>query len=128
MAQLVVLVLCLLTVTSQGTYDFDLVRNVAEKIGVFFWASDAINQTAINIYKSILDDEGYDTFFEYEDRSNVESACQTIDTYELSFDTIFVYVIGHGGTNGNETHKRSFTWFKANENSEVESITFKSVY
>jgi len=111
------------TVYSGGTYNFIL--NGPIKIAVFFWASDAINQTAINIYKSILDDEDYDRYFDYEDCSNVESVCQTIETYEFSFDTIFVYIIGHGGTNGNQTHKRSFTWFKANENSEVESITFK---
>ncbi len=97
------------TVYSGGTNDFELV-GITEKIGVFFWASDAGEEEYIDDYIEILEDEhGYTKFYKYEDCANVaavESAMDTIDAYEHDQDTVFVYIMGHGSTyNGHSRTK-----------------------
>ncbi|MBN1329861.1 MAG: carboxypeptidase regulatory-like domain-containing protein [Candidatus Heimdallarchaeota archaeon] len=84
-----------ISVVGGGNYNFNLVF-IPEKIGVFFWASDAGTQNVINNYVDILEGKGYTKFFVFKDSTNVATACQTIDNYETSLDTIFVYIIGHG--------------------------------
>jgi len=107
------------TVYSGGTYDFTLLDPI--RIGVFFWATDAGLETYIDDYIEILDDEGYEKFFKFEDSSNVASDCQTVENFEYEDDTIFTYIIGHGGNNGSH----SYTYFKEDENSQVYSNTFR---
>jgi hypothetical protein len=107
-------------VYGEGTNDFELV-GIGEKIGVFFWASDAGRQTDIDKYIGYLEeDEDYDTFYEFEDSSNVASDCGTVDAYEIDADTIFVYIIGHGSNVGGH----SYTNF-ANGSSNTGSHTFR---
>jgi len=108
------------TVYGEGTNNFDLV-GIGEKIGVFFWASDAGVQSAIDDYIDILETENYDTFYEFKDSSNVATDCQTVDTYEIDQDTIFVYIIGHGSNTGSH----SYTYFKEDSGSQVYSNTFR---
>lgn len=93
-------------VYGEGTNDFDLV-GIGEKIGVFFWASDAGRQTDIDKYIGYLDNEDYDTYYDFEDSSNVAADCATVDAYEIDADTIFVYIIGHG----NNIQGHSYTYF-----------------
>ena len=101
------------TVYGGGSNDFTLLG--PEKIAVFFWATDAGLETVIDDYIDILELEGYEKFFKFEDSTNVESDCQTVDNFEYEDDTIFVYIIGHG--NYNNSH--SYTYFKADECSQV---------
>ncbi|MBN1330266.1 MAG: hypothetical protein JXA54_12400 [Candidatus Heimdallarchaeota archaeon] len=91
-----------------------------EKIAVFFWASDAGTATVINKYITYLQREGYTKFFNFKDSTNVASACQSVDDYETSEDTIFVYIIGHGNNDGSH----SYTCFRPSA-SVVYSNTFR---
>lgn len=93
----------------------------SEKIGVFFYATDAGTSTVINKYKGYLEREGYTKFFIFRDSSNVQADCQSVDSYEDSQDTIFVYIIGHGNNNG----QHSYTAFRPS-GSYVYSSTFRS--
>lgn len=93
-----------------------------EKIAVFFWATDAGTSTVINKYENILRGEGYTKFFKFRDSTNVQGACQSIDSYEDSNDIIFVYIIGHGQNNG----YHSYTAFRAYSQSVVYSNQFRS--
>ncbi|MFX0094430.1 MAG: PPC domain-containing protein, partial [Candidatus Hodarchaeota archaeon] len=63
-----------------------------EKIAVFFWASDAGAQWVIDKYTTILRGEGYTKFFNFRDSYSPSSDCSSVDAYEDSQDTIFVYV------------------------------------
>ncbi|NHJ03803.1 MAG: hypothetical protein EAX90_03200 [Candidatus Heimdallarchaeota archaeon] len=92
-----------------------------EKIAVFFWATDAGTESVINKYINYLQSEGYTKFFKFEDSYNVQSDCQTVDNYEDSDDTIFVYIIGHGNNDG----YHSYTAFRPSA-SIVYSNTFRS--
>lgn len=67
----------------------------AQEIGVFIWSSDVCTQTIIDGYKDVLEDEGYDIFFCFED-PNIYTVLSAIDVYERSDDTIFFYFYGHG--------------------------------
>jgi len=103
-----------------GTTNFDLV-GITEKIAVFFWASDAGLEDVIDDYIDILEDQDYTKFYNFEDSSNVASDCSTVDAYEHDQDTIFVYIIGHGNNDGDN----SYTAFKPND-SIVYSNTFRN--
>ena len=91
----------------------------AEKIAVFFWASDAETPDIIRKYRNYLAREGYTKFFEFKDSTNVKAHCQQVDAYERVYDTIFVYIIGHGENNG----KHSNTAFRP-----LGSITWSHVF
>ena len=106
-------------VSGGGTNNFIL--NGPIKIAVFFWATDAGQETFIDDYIDILQLEGYEKFYKFEDSTNVESHCQTVDNFEYEDDTIFVYIIGHGYY----TDSHSFTAFKAENCSQVYSNTFR---
>ncbi len=97
------------TVYGGGTNDFELV-GITEKIGVFFWASDAGREQDIDDYIDILEEEhGYTKFYKYEDCANVaavQSAMNTIDAYEHDQDTVFVYIFGHGSTYNEHSHTK----------------------
>jgi hypothetical protein len=110
------------TVYSGGTYNIQL-EWACHKVGVFFWASDAGVNTAINDYKGVLtDDEDYDKIFEWKDCTNVASKCQEVDNYERENDVIFVYIMGHGYNDGSH----SYTDFAYGDNTTVVgSHTFK---
>ena len=83
---------------------------VSEKIGVFFWASDAGYfdgddtykadiATHVNRYANILIGEGYEKIFRFEDTSDwykLESNFKEINEYECEEDIIFFYFWGHG--------------------------------
>ncbi len=79
-----------------------------EKIAVFFWATDAGAQWVIDKYIGILQNEGYTKFFDFKDSYNPESDADSVDAYEDEYDTIFVYVFGHGNNNG----QHSYTAFR----------------
>jgi hypothetical protein len=83
---------------------------VTEKIGVFFWASDAATSSTISKYSRILRSEGFTQIFNFRDCRNVYSACQQVDNYEDPQDIIFIYVIGHG----NNDNFHSYTSFRPN--------------
>ncbi len=107
-------------VASEGTNDFELVGN-GEKIGVFFWASDAGREIDIDDYIDQLEtDEGYTKFYKFENSSDVASDCATVDAYEIDADTIFVYIYGHGYNSGGH----SYTSFMENGSS-IASNTFR---
>lgn len=91
-----------------------------EKIAIFFWASDAGTSTVINKYITYLQAEGYTKFYNFKDSTNVAADCQTVDAYEDSEDTIFVYIIGHGNNDGSH----SYTAFRPS-GSYVYSNTFR---
>ncbi|NWF94805.1 MAG: pre-peptidase C-terminal domain-containing protein [Candidatus Thorarchaeota archaeon] len=93
-----------------------------EKIGVFFWASDAGTQTVINEYKAILQSEGYTKFFEFKDTTNFANDFATVAAYEDSTDIIFFYLFGHGNNDG----YHSYTAFRTGGYSIVYSNTFRS--
>ena len=107
--------------TDSVTFTVDTSGPTGEKIGVFFWATDAGTQAVIDKYKDYLEDEGYTKFFDFKDSSNVAYDCQIVDNYEDSDDTIFVYIIGHGNNDGSH----SYTAFRPS-GSYVYSNTFKS--
>lgn len=92
-----------------------------EKIAVFFWATDAGTESVINKYIGYLQYEGYTKFFKFENSYNVQSDCASVDSYETSDDTIFVYIIGHGNNDGSH----SYTAFRPS-GSYVYSNTFRS--
>lgn len=94
----------------------------AEKIGVFFWASDAGTQTVINEYKTVLQNEGYTKFFEFRDTTNFYSDFQQVASYEDSDDIVFFYLFGHGNNDGSH----SLTAFRTGGYSVVYSNTFRS--
>ncbi|TFG98965.1 MAG: hypothetical protein E4H14_20550 [Candidatus Thorarchaeota archaeon] len=94
----------------------------AEKIGVFFWASDAGTQTVINEYKGYLQAEGYTKFFEFKDTTNFANDFSTVAAYEDSTDTVFFYLFGHGNNDG----YHSYTSFRTGGYSIVYSNTFRS--
>jgi hypothetical protein len=108
-----------ITVYGTTTHTFEI-EFVPERIAVFFWASDAGIDWAIDDYREILEDEGYTTIYEFKDTSDVEARCQTVDNYETDQDTIFVYIIGHG----DYSWWVSKTWFKP-DGSKTKSSTFK---
>ncbi|MFW9977812.1 MAG: PPC domain-containing protein [Candidatus Thorarchaeota archaeon] len=93
----------------------------AEKIAVFFWASDAGTQTVINEYKGYLQNEGYTKFFEFRDTSNFYSDFSQVAAYEDADDIVFFYLFGHGNNDG----YHSYTAF-APSSSIVYSNTFRS--
>ncbi|MBN1331191.1 MAG: carboxypeptidase regulatory-like domain-containing protein [Candidatus Heimdallarchaeota archaeon] len=82
-------------VYSGGTNDFDLVGN-GEKIAVFIWTTDVMYENFVGIYTNYLGDEGYTTFYYFENSTNLATDCGTVDVYEIDADTIFVYVFTHG--------------------------------
>lgn len=104
-------------VSGGGSNDFFLLDPI--KIGVFFWATDAGVETYVDEYKAILEYEGYEKFFKFEDSSDVEADFQTVEDFEYEDDTIFTYVIGHG----ENIDSHSYTYFKADEGSKVFSNT-----
>ena len=71
-------------------------RTTPQKIAVFFWSSSTSNQEIMNMYKTVLQGEGFEKFFLYEDCTDVEAAFSAIDNYEWSFDKIFFLFDGHG--------------------------------
>lgn len=93
-----------------------------EKIGVFFWASDAGTQTVINEYKAVLQSEGYTKFFEFKDTTNFYSDFQQVAAYEDSDDIVFFYLFGHGANDGSH----SLTAFRTGGYSVVYSNTFRT--
>jgi hypothetical protein len=94
----------------------------AEKIAVFFWASDAGTQSVINEYKGYLQAEGYTKFFEFKDTTNFASDFSTVAAYEDANDIVFFYLFGHGNNNG----AHSYTAFRTGGYSIVYSNTFRS--
>jgi hypothetical protein len=94
----------------------------AEKIAVFFWASDAGTQTVINEYKGYLQAEGYTKFFEFKDTTNFANDFATVAAYEDASDTVFFYLFGHGNNDGSH----SYTAFRNGGYSIVYSNTFRS--
>jgi len=110
-----------IVVTSGGSYNFELEK--FEKIAVFFWASDAGTQAAIDGHIDVLENLGYTKFFEYRNQGDVYGALCEIDTYEKYFDTIFVYIIGHGFYT--EVDDYSTTKFKPN-GAETKSFEFRN--
>lgn len=87
-----------LTVTI--TYDSGGGGSGAEKIAVFFWASDAGTYSVINEYQAILEDEGYTKFFNFRDTNNFQADFNTVEAYEDADDIVFFYLFGHGNNNG----------------------------
>ncbi len=83
----------------------------AQKIGVFIWSSDVCTQSIIDGYKDVLEDEGYDIFFCFED-PNIYTVLSAIDVYEKSGDTIFFYFYGHGTYN--ELYDNSYWYYRPN--------------
>jgi hypothetical protein len=77
-----------------------------EKIAVFFSASDAYTPASYftGTLTDILEDEGYDTFFYFRDSSNPQADMQTVDDYEDSDDTVFIYILGHGNNDGSHSY------------------------
>ncbi|MFW9844166.1 MAG: pre-peptidase C-terminal domain-containing protein [Candidatus Thorarchaeota archaeon] len=94
----------------------------AEKIGVFFWASDAGTQTVINEYKGYLQNEGYTKFFDFKDTTNFANDFATVAAYEDADDIVFFYLFGHGNNDGSH----SLTAFRTGGYSVVYSNTFRS--
>ncbi|MGY5879301.1 MAG: CUB domain-containing protein [Candidatus Thorarchaeota archaeon] len=94
----------------------------AEKIGVFFWASDAGTSTVINEYMGYLQDEGFTKFFNFRDTTNFASDFSTVAAYEDSDDIVFFYLFGHGNFDGSH----SYTAFRTGGYSIVYSNTFRS--
>lgn len=76
----------------------------AEKIAVFFWASDAGAQWVIDEYWSVLQAEGYTKLFNFEDTTNFQADFNTVDAYEGVEDTVFFYLFGHGNNNGADSY------------------------
>ncbi|MFX1273733.1 MAG: hypothetical protein ACFFBP_14255 [Promethearchaeota archaeon] len=68
-----------------------------EKIAVFIWASDAGIQEGIDRYANILRGEGFTVIYEFKNPENFEEMFKFIDNYEKEGDTIFLYLMGHGG-------------------------------
>jgi hypothetical protein len=96
--------------------------NEAEKIAVFFWASDAGTSSVINEYKGYLQTEGYTKFFEFKDTTNFANDFSTVAAYEDANDIIFFYLFGHGNNDG----YHSYTAFRTGGYSIVYSNTFRS--
>ncbi|MHA1771272.1 MAG: pre-peptidase C-terminal domain-containing protein [Candidatus Thorarchaeota archaeon] len=94
----------------------------AEKIAVFFWASDAGTQQVINEYKSVLQNEGYTKFFEFKDTTNFRNDFNQVAAYEDANDIVFFYLFGHGSNDG----YHSSTAF-APQSSVVRSDEFRSM-
>ena len=92
----------------------------AEKIAVFFWASDAGTQQVINEYKQVLQNEGYTKFFEFKDTTNFQNDFNRVAEYEDANDIVFFYLFGHGRNDG----YHSYTAF-APRSSEVGSHQFR---
>ncbi len=88
---------------SQISVTVDNSAPAGEKIGVFFWASDAGTQTVINEYRAILVNEGYTKFFEFKDTSNFYSDFSQVAAYEDENDIIFFYLFGHGNNDGSHS-------------------------
>ena len=69
-------------------------------------------QSIRDLCRELLEDEGYTKFFDFEDSSNVEADCDTVDDYEVSNDIVFIYVFGHGHSCGDD-YEYSYTIFDA---------------
>jgi len=110
-----------LTINNDGGTTPDPPPSGSEKIAVFFWATDAGTSSLISKYIGYLQDEGYTKFFNFRDSTNVAADCQSVDAYEDSDDTVFVYIIGHGNNDG----YHSYTAFRPS-GSFVYSNTFRS--
>ncbi|UYP47384.1 hypothetical protein NEF87_003669 [Candidatus Lokiarchaeum ossiferum] len=76
----------------------------AEKIAVFFWASDAGAQWIIDEYWNVLQGEGYTKIFNFRDTYNFASDFATVDAYVGAEDTVFMYLFGHGNNNGVDSY------------------------
>ncbi|MFX0062774.1 MAG: C13 family peptidase [Candidatus Hermodarchaeota archaeon] len=96
-----------------------------EKIAVFFSASDAYTPASYftGTLTNILRDEGYTKFFYFRDSTSPQSNMATVDAYEGSEDTVFIYILGHGNNNG----QHSYTAFRPG-GSIVYSNQFRSWY
>ncbi|NHJ48456.1 MAG: hypothetical protein FK733_11790 [Asgard group archaeon] len=91
---------------NDGNYNLktrSIIKVTPEKIAVFFYDSTLIDDEILR-YNSILQDEGFTKFYNYKDCTDVQGACQTIDSYESAEDTIFVYIIGHGNNDGSHSY------------------------
>ena len=75
-----------------------------EKIGVFFWASNAGTQDVINEYRNVLESEGYTKFFEFKDTSNFQNDFNKVADYEDAHDVVFFYLFGHGNNDGHHSY------------------------
>ncbi|MFX1397806.1 MAG: Ig-like domain-containing protein [Promethearchaeota archaeon] len=103
--------------TSESTVQVT-VDNVAEKIGVFFYATDMFDKfgptpgedLVITSYIYILAAAGYTKFFRFEDSNDVRTDVYMVDDYEGTSDTIFFYLWGHGYS---DKASHSYTWLKA---------------
>jgi len=96
-----------------GTGDYQLTVTIeepeqnnpaAEKIAVFFWASDAGAQWVIDEYWDVLQGEGYSKMYNFEDTSNFAGDFGLVDTYVGPEDTVFFYLFGHGNNNGVDSY------------------------
>jgi len=86
------------------SYTFRIAYNSANKIAVFFYATDAVVDTDIESYgNQLINDEGFDTVMYYEDEENWETVITTdVDSNETSLDFVFIHISGHGYYDSNE--------------------------
>ncbi|MBD3191115.1 MAG: hypothetical protein GF308_10745 [Candidatus Heimdallarchaeota archaeon] len=78
-------------------YNFYLENTLADKFAIFFYASDAIEDTHIYTYRNRLrDGEGFDYTYIHKDVNDWKAKMSYIDSMENENDFIFIYLAGHG--------------------------------
>ena len=79
------------------TANFRIAANSADRIAVFFYATDAIVEDYITPYGDQLEaEEGFDVVLYFENTGNLASAMSTVDTYENADDFVFIHIMTHG--------------------------------
>lgn len=110
------------------------IEYIPQKIGTFYWASDAgtiSGNTAykdeirahVDFYKGILLYKGYFKIFSIEDLNHIEfnSTFNEIKEYELSSDTLFFFFWGHGPS---ENISHSYVKLSTYNNFKLKSYDF----
>jgi hypothetical protein len=77
---------------------------LSEKIGVFFWASDAATQAVIDQYIGILQTRGYTSFFDFKNTENFEVDFNKVEAYEDVDDIVFFYLFAHGNSDETDSY------------------------
>lgn len=70
-----------------------------KNIGVFIYANALIPTSIIDDYQDIMESIGYTHFLTFCNEDNISDMMETIDNFESSPDTLFIYIAAHGEYN-----------------------------
>ena len=97
---------------------FRIADTSADKIAVFFYATNAITYDYISIYgEQLEEEEGFDTIIYHENTSSWRLDMVNLDSIENSDDFVFIHIMTHG--NYNETSDDSYCVMEEGDNPEL---------